>query len=178
RIARPRGLIGYDTITKQQAVGRAVAPLRLVRARTLLYASLICLVAIVMLTALLQRNVLEINALHDRNPSYVLLSDGSIRNGYTVKILNKLHQSREFLLETRGLAGARLNIIGTDAGARIRVGTDDLRELRVLVTVPASQIHELPHDSVEFALIVRDEASGHATARATHFQRPPGGTSP
>ena len=38
----------------------------------------------------------------------VLLSDGGVRNGYTVKILNKLHEPREFTLDVRGLAQARL----------------------------------------------------------------------
>ena len=33
--------------------------------------------------------------LHDRNPPFVLLSDGGVRNGYTVKILNKLHEPRD-----------------------------------------------------------------------------------
>ena len=30
-----------------------------------------------------------INVMHDRNPIYVRLSDGSVRNGYTVRIVNK-----------------------------------------------------------------------------------------
>ena len=80
------------------------APLRLVRPRTLLYAALIGIVGAIMLVALLNRSTLEINVLHDRNPPYVLLSDGGIRNGYTVKILNKLHEPHEFTLEVRGLA--------------------------------------------------------------------------
>ena len=86
------------------------------RPRTLLYAGLICLVGAIMLAALLNRTTLEINVLHDRNPPYVLLSDGGVRNGYTVKILNKLHEPREFTLEARGLPGARLAIVGMDAG--------------------------------------------------------------
>ena len=105
KVGRPRGLIAYDTIAKQEAAAkvRGQAPLRLVRARTLLYAGVICLVGGIMLAALLHRSTLEINVLHDRNPPYVLLSDGGIRNGYTVKILNKLHEPREFSLEVRGL---------------------------------------------------------------------------
>ncbi len=92
RVGRPRGLIAYDTIAKQEAAAKgATAPLQLLRPRTLLYAGLICLVGAIMLVALCNRTTLEINVLHDRNPPYVLLSDGSVRNGYTVKILNKLH---------------------------------------------------------------------------------------
>jgi cytochrome c oxidase accessory protein FixG len=173
KIGRPRGLIAYDTIAGQEAAAKgSAAPLQLVRARTLLYAGLIGLVGAIMLLALINRTMLEINVLHDRNPPYVLLSDGGVRNGYTVKILNKLHEPREFSLDVRGLAQAGLAIVGMDAGAAIRVTTDDLRELRVLVTVPAAELAKLESASTSFALVVRDLASGQATTRATQFQKP------
>jgi cytochrome c oxidase accessory protein FixG len=174
KIGRPRGLIGYDTIAEQEAVPHSTtAPLRLIRARTLLYAGLITLVGAIMLVALLNRTTLEINVLHDRNPPYVLLSDGGVRNGYTVKILNKLHQPRDFVLDTRGLEGARLAIVGVDAGANIRVTTDALRELRALVTLPPREIARIDSGAVAFALVVRDIVSGRETARTTQFQKPP-----
>jgi cytochrome c oxidase accessory protein FixG len=173
RIGRPRGLIGYDTIAKQEAATRGgSAPLRLLRVRTLAYAGLIAVVGLVMLAALARRTTLEINVLHDRNPPYVLLSDGGIRNGYTVKILNKLHQPRDFVLATRGLAGARIAVVGMEDGAPIRVTTDDLRELRVLVTLPLAQAARSDGAAVPFALVARDVASGKETARTTHFQKP------
>jgi cytochrome c oxidase accessory protein FixG len=175
KVGRPRGLIAYDTIVGQGAAERSPrATLRLVRARTLLYACLIGLVSAIMLAALLTRTTLEINVLHDRNPPFVLLSDGGVRNGYTVKILNKLHEPRLFSLALAGLKGARLTILGVDASAPIRVATDDLRELRAFVTVPANALARLEGGGSTFALIVRDVASGHETARTTQFQSPVG----
>jgi cytochrome c oxidase accessory protein FixG len=173
RVDRPRGLIAYDTIANQEAAAKGTwAPWRLIRPRTLLYTGLIGLVGVIMLAALLNRSTLDINVLHDRNPPYVLLSDGGIRNGYTVKILNKRHQPRDFTLETRGLAGAGMAIVGMNAGARIRVTTDDLRELRVFVTLPRAELAKADAVTLPFALVVRDAVSGDETARATHFQRP------
>ena len=173
KVGRPRGLIAYDTIAGQGAADESPrAPVRLVRARTLLYASLIGLVSAIMLAALLYRTTLEINVLHDRNPPFVLLSDGGVRNGYTVKILNKLHEPRLFSLAMRGLEAAHLTILGVDTSAPIRVATDDLRELRAFVTVPASALARLEGGGSTFALIVRDVASGHETARTTQFQSP------
>jgi polyferredoxin len=173
RIGRPRNLIAYDTIAGQEAAAEGrTAPLRIMRARTLLYAGLIAVVGGVMLVALANRSTLEINVLHDRNPPYVLLSDGSVRNGYTVKVLNKLHESREFELAAHGLPGARLSIVGIEEGVRIRVRTDDLRELRVLVTLPAAEVMHIDAVTTTFSLVVRDAASGHATARVTQFQKP------
>ena len=66
-----------------------------------------------------------------------------MRNGYTVKILNKLHEPRAFSLAVRGLEDARLTILGMEEGAPIQVATDDLRELRVFVSVPAAGLATL-----------------------------------
>ena len=56
------------------------------------------------------------------------------------------------MLEVSGLEGSRLSIIGMEgeASPRIRVATDDLRELRVLIALPADKS---PRDLVleEFA---------------------------
>ena len=69
-------------------------PLRLVRPRTVLYAALIAVVSAIMLAAWLNRSVLNVDVLHDRNPLYVELTDGGVRNGYTLKILNKVQKTR------------------------------------------------------------------------------------
>ena len=47
-----------------------------------------------MLIGLSARAELDLNVLHDRNPLFVTLSDGTIRNGYTIKILNKSRAPR------------------------------------------------------------------------------------
>ena len=39
--------------------------------------------------ALATRHNEGVSVLHDRNPLFVRLSDGSLRNAYTVRILNK-----------------------------------------------------------------------------------------
>ena len=172
RIGRPRGLIAYGTMGKQASRAPEVGGLHLIRPRTMLYAGLFVVVGSIMLVAWLNRSTLDINVLHDRNPPFVLLSDGSVRNGYTVKVLNKLNEPRLIALASRGLPGAWLNIVGVDGGERVRVGTDDLRELRVYVTVPAADVARLPTGSAPFTLVVRDTAAQAETARQTAFQLP------
>ncbi len=175
KVDRPRGLVAYTTVAQQEAAARGGnAPLRLLRPRTLLYVGLLALVSAIMLGAWLRRSVLEINVLHDRTPPYVRLSDGGVRNGYTVKILNKLHEPREYQLALRGLDGARLSVVGMEGEAtpRIRVATDNLQELRVLITIPADRARAPSEPITSFELVIRDIASGHETARSIRFQRP------
>jgi cytochrome c oxidase accessory protein FixG len=173
KINRPRNLIAYDTIAGQAAAAKGeTAPLRLIRTRTLLYAGLICMVSVIMLVALLNRTTLEINVLHDRNPPFVRLSDGGVRNGYTIKILNKLHQPRAFTLETKGLTGARLAIVGLADGAPIQVTTDDVRELRIFVTLPREEVMRSEAATLPFSLVAKDIVSGTTTTRSTNFLMP------
>ena len=123
KVGRPQNLIAYDTIASQEAAAKGkTAPLQLIRTRTLLYVGLICLVSAIMLVALLNRATLEINVLNDRNPPFVRLSDGGLRNGYTIKILNKLHQPRDFTLAIEGLSGARLAIVGLEPAPQFACG--------------------------------------------------------
>jgi cytochrome c oxidase accessory protein FixG len=174
RVRRPRGLIVYDTIAKREAASSGEhEPLRLVRPRTLIYAALIAIVSGLMLIGLVNRSPLEMNVLHDRGSLFVQLSDGSIRNTYTIKILNKLHTPREVMVSVEELPGAVLSILGQESVSqpRVMVPTDTVRELRAFVTLPRSSLPlSSPQTNLVFA--VEDAGSGTKTRRETVFQGP------
>ena len=174
KIERPRNLIAYDTIAKQEAKVRGGhETMQLFRARTLLYLCLIAVVSSVILIAWLQRSVLEISVLPERNPPFVRLSGGDIRNAFTLKVLNKLHEPRRFALQVNGLPGARLAIVGNDGSppGELQVGTDELREVRMLITVAATDAARLK-PTTDFSISIRDLASATATSRTAKFHTP------
>jgi polyferredoxin len=90
------------------------------------------------------RKDLDLNVIHDRNPVYVALSDGNIRNAYTVKLLNKARLSRSIVLSIEGLPTAVLGGVGLieteDGKVRVPVDGDDLRSIRVFVTLPRKDL--------------------------------------
>ena len=180
KIDRPLGLIGYGTVAiqeaAQEAAGKGIvhAPVAYVRARTIIYAGLFALVGLIMLVGWFNRSILDVNVLADRVPPYVLLSDGAIRNGYTVKILNKLHQRRNMLIAVDGWPDARVVVVGREGEAepKIEIATDDLRELRVYVTVPAARLGQLVPGSNPITFLVKDVGSGALTKRQAAFQAP------
>jgi len=141
---------------------------RIIRPRTVLYAGLIALACGLMLTALIGRASEGISALHDRNPLFVQLSDGSVRNAYTVRLTNKSSHERTFSLSLEGLADAKLDVVGDTAGT-LTVGRDQTRELRVLVTshdkVPAGA-------SLPLTFRIRDVATGQSATVSDHFFGP------
>jgi cytochrome c oxidase accessory protein FixG len=169
KIGRPTRLIAYDTDLniKRRQEGKP-SEFRIIRVRTLLYGVVIAVVGAVMLYALATRTTEAISVIHDRNPAFVRLSDGAIRNGYTLRIVNKQLMAREFALDVTGLADVSYEFIGVPGSADGRrlvdVGPDQTREVRVLVT---SHSATLPH-STAITFRITDVASG-LEARATNY---------
>jgi len=173
RVGRPRGLIAYDTFRSLESEEKG-GPLRLniIRPRTMLYSGLIALASVVVLIAAAAKTVVDINVIAERNPLYVRLSDGSVRNAFTVKILNKLYDARTFVLSVEGLAGADLSVVGIEGRPEISVAPDGLREIRAYVTLAPGPLAGIPSGATSFDFVARDLADGRETRRKTQFRRP------
>ncbi|MCC7049632.1 MAG: cytochrome c oxidase accessory protein CcoG [Alphaproteobacteria bacterium] len=173
RVGRPRGLIGIDSLANVDArkQGRP-AVTRILRTRTFIYAGIWCAVGLVMLGTLLLRNDIEVSALRDRNPLFVPLTDGSIRNGYTVHIINKQHAERPLALSVEGLPAARVSVLGdpgTAPVARMTVPADGVGEFKVFVTAPRDSVKT---ESTDIRFIVR-EVDGRVSATRSNVFRGP-----
>ena len=167
-LKRPQGLIAYASLAGEARAARGEKRLiRTVRPRTLAYFGLWALVGVIMLYALLTRPEIELNVLHDRNPLFVRMADGDIRNAYTIKILNKSHTSRSFHLAVKGLDGAGIGLVGVatgmgDVNPVMTVDPDELRAFRLLVTAPGRALskEEIP---IQFVLADINGAIDFAT---------------
>ncbi len=145
----------------------------LLRPRTFIYVGLWMAIGIAMLVALGLRDRLEVNVLHDRNPVFTRLSDGSIRNGFTIKILNMKPEPRTIQLGIEGLPGATMavNEIADEPARSIAVPVepDKLRQLKIYVTVPPDQ---LVAGTTAFAFAVDDQADEEHDTHRAHFEAP------
>ena len=142
KVGLPKGLINYTTSSLYAAnvAGKNEhwSWRHLLRPRTAIYFGLWAAVGIAMLVTLLNRTQLDVNVVPDRNPLYVALSDGAIRNGYTVKILNKRQEERTFRLTLEKLPGGTMEMVG-DAGVKgttfdITVEPDKLKAVKIYVS--------------------------------------------
>jgi len=140
RVERPRNLIAYDTDAAVAArTARQPAIYRLVRARTLYYAVALVLVSALMLWGFLNRVNIDLHVLRDRNPMYVQLRDGSVRDGYTLKIANRAFEDREMIVSFAGVPGVKLKTPGepaTSAPLRVKVEANQIRAVRLFVIAP------------------------------------------
>lgn len=154
KIGLPHGLIRYDTERRFSlpVQERDKSVIRIFRMRTFYYAAILSLVGGVMLYALITRAPQELHVLHDRNPMFVILSDGSVRNGYVVKILNKTHDHRTYDLMVEGVPDATLEVQGAgdlrpDA---LYVEADTVGRFHVLVS---AKIEAGPPRPLHFTLV-------------------------
>ncbi|MBL8671871.1 MAG: cytochrome c oxidase accessory protein CcoG [Alphaproteobacteria bacterium] len=179
KVGRPANLITFDTQRAQDAIakGRERPRFQLVRLRTAVYLAIMAFVGIAMLIGLATRSPVEMNALHERNPLFVTLSDGSIRNAYTLRVLNKRLEERELVLALEGLPGAVLTLPGhparPDGRVALRAKPDEVMTLQAFVKAPRDIVRE----SQEIRLVLRGEKGQVEAERAAPFKGPPGGPS-
>jgi cytochrome c oxidase accessory protein FixG len=170
KIGRPTGLIAYDTQVNIGRRQRGEQPLfRLARPRTLLYAVIVMFVGLLMLYQLAGRATLDLNVIRDRSPPFVRLADGSVRNDYDLKIINRAPETRIVEVIITGLAGARLTSQHgpTDANGRVAVTArpDGVVNARLHVTVPSG----LTPGSHRLTFALRDSANGEEAKSASAF---------
>ena len=142
KISRPTGLIGYDTdhAVASRACG-AKPTYKFVRPRTLYYAGALSLVSGLMVWGLATRSPVVFDVLRDRNPTFVRLHDGSIRDGYTLKVANRTFQRQTYQVTLSGLSAYNLKTPGvepTHGALTLTVEPDQVQSLRVLVAAPES----------------------------------------
>jgi cytochrome c oxidase accessory protein FixG len=172
RIGRPLNLIAYDSERNQErrSVGDT-SVYRLVRPRTVLYAAVVAIVGMIMLSVLLLRATVDVNLLPDRNPLFVTMADGSIRNGYTIRVMNKEHAAKTYELGTTQ-GDARLAVQGHEgAGAVVTLAAppDGVGTYHVFVQLPRGAVGG---EQNAIDLTLRDLDTGAVTTYGTIFRGP------
>lgn len=199
KLGKERGLISYATLADYNANmavasggGQTIVPANvrdpksgkfseklrhtnwrsIVRPRTLVYFIGWAAVGLAMLTALSLRSPIDLSVLHDRNPLFVTLSDGSIRNGYDVKLLNMTPMPRTVTLRLEGLTDATMTLAGS-SDAPLETLTVDLEPDKVL---PLRLYVRRPADAgapIDFAVVIESQDGAVRAATRAKFELPP-----
>ena len=174
RLGRATRLIAFDTDLNIKARLEGKQPFyKLIRMRTVLYAAIIVVVGGLMLFQLATRDSEGISVIHDRNPMYVRLSDGALRNAYTIRIVNKQLKNRNFIVAVEGVPASLVDFVGmpprADGRLLVDVGPDTTREVRVTVT-DYSRTPPPPSTTIQFSLI--DVDTGEVAQMRDHFFGP------
>jgi cytochrome c oxidase accessory protein FixG len=141
KVGRPTGLIAYDTDAAVATREAGKAPVyRLIRPRTIYYAAALGVASVLMGWGLTHHSVMELHVVRDRNPLFVRLHDGRVRNGFTLQIANRTLRPQTFSVSFSGVPGAVLKTPGQPSSARelrTTVDADGEGSLRAFVAAPA-----------------------------------------
>ncbi len=145
KLGRRKWLIAWDTLARQDVRSGETPPrLRLLRPRSAIYLAALSVALLVMLGALVSRQTLSISVLRDRAPLFVVLPDGDVRNGYTLRILDESASGGEGRLRVEGLPGARITLAGSGAAPvpelALAVAADQIGTVHVLVQAPLASV--------------------------------------
>lgn len=153
KIGLPKGLIRYDTLNHLlDAVPEK--KFKILQPRTFLYATILILVSSLMLRSIILKPKIETSVIPDRNPMFVMLSDGSIRNGYSLKIMNKTHEKKTFTLQIVAPDAAILKLPNGDL-EHLEVAPDDIATFKIYAILPKDLLdnNEEGRGLIKFLLI-------------------------
>ena len=144
-IGRPRGLIDYATLEDAEREKKGEPPRSALKSithpRTMIYLGIWSAIGIALLFTLGTRSRIDISASQERNPLFVQLADGHVRNSYIIKIRNMQARPRPFEIGLMGLDNA---VIWDQNGSRdtatrvIRttVAPDQVQKMTVFAAAP------------------------------------------
>ncbi len=172
RIGKPRGLIDYMSLADEEAERAGVAPTpiwrHILRKRTILYTAMWVAIGMGLVYALFIRSDIELTVSPVRNPTYVLQSDGSIRNIYDVRLRNKLGEAGMFRLSLSSDDILLIELEGQGDALSFEVAPDATVLQRVYVTARAGD-PAASRPSTPLRLWVEDLGSGERASQATIF---------
>jgi cytochrome c oxidase accessory protein FixG len=150
KIGLPKGLIRYDT-SLNLSDPKPKNKFKIWRLRTFYYLIILISVCSLTLYSLVNKTKIDFSVSQERNPLYVKLSDGSIRNGYYLKITNKTHHNKYFTINIVEPYEASLKIQNNNENF-VKVNAESSFIFKFFVTIP-SQIISLNKENRAFVIM-------------------------
>ena len=171
KVGKPRGLIDYIALSDEtrERAGATPRPIwkHVMRPRVMLYTGLWSLVGVGLLFALFIRPDIEMTVAPVRNPTYVTLSDGTIRNTYDVRLLNKHGEDRPFRVTLSGPNTLSVQLEGVPYET-VTVPANETYLQRVYVLAPPNS-EPAQSERTEFRFWVEDISNGDRAHKDTIF---------
>lgn len=146
KINRPRGLVRYASLDEIE--GKPATKL-FRRPRVLVYFTIMSLAIAGIVYGLTTIASLELKVLHERQPLYVMLSNGSVQNKYELKILNKTEQ--DMLVQLRVSGHNDMELIGVDEALFVAQG--GVSAYTVFIRIPNDKLNV---ERTDVSFIVKD----------------------
>jgi cytochrome c oxidase accessory protein FixG len=171
KIGKPRDLIGYLALTDETRERAGQAPKsvwsHVFRLRTMIYTVLWAGVGIGLVVALFLRSPIDVSVTPVRNPTFVTLSDGSIRNAYDLRLRNMQGADAEFTITVTSAARLETALEGI-TGLTVTVPANETMQQRVYLTAAADSEAAMA-DRTEVRLWVEEQGTTNRVHHDTIF---------
>ncbi len=171
KVGKERGLIDYLALKDEahERAGGTKTPIlkHVLRPRTILYSTLWLAVAAGLTTALFIRPDLGVTLRPVRNPTFVTLSDGAIRNTYDVGVRNMHGDDRPYYFSLSEGSGLTLRLEGTDELVVVAPADEEYKQ-RLYVIAPAGSPAAIA-DRTDIRIWVKDGVNGERAFKDTVF---------
>ena len=178
KLGRERGLIDYLALSDapREQAGETPRPIwkHVLRPRTILYSCIWAAFGLAMVYALFIRPEIEMTVAPVRNPTFVTLSDGAVRNTYELRLRNKHGEPRMFGLHVNGDLALNLGVEGSTYSA-VQVPADDTLKVRVYLTAPRASAPATQNET-DIRFWVEDLGNGERAYRNSIFNGAGGGS--
>jgi len=143
----PKGLIRYDSEINIESKNPGKPHLDWLRLRTLGYGAAILVMVSVLVYNIASRSEIELSIQPVRQPLFVVLSNGDIRNRYQIHITNKSQEVQDYRIGVRGIPEGAL-----DLGEMREVSVRQGKSLMVLANVklPPAMVRQV--SEIEFVI--------------------------
>jgi len=132
---QPRGLIRYASYKELHHNVDIMVWYK--RPRVIIYTLILMLALSGVIYGFMNLSPTEFKVIHERSPVFVRLSDGSIQNKYTLKLLNKTKEPLQIQYHVQGIEGASLH--GLDEVLTIEPGK--VVPVTALVRIPVENLN-------------------------------------
>ncbi len=171
KIGKPRGLIDYlavSDIEHEKAGGTPRSTWKHVfRFRTMLYTSLWLAVGVGLVAALMLRTDIGLSVSPVRNPTFILMSDGSVRNSYDIRIRNMKAVDVIFDVSVEAPETVDVRLEGIE-GIGVFSPADESTKARLYLTAPADS-DLAASDSTIVRIWIKNEETGSSIYTDTVF---------
>jgi cytochrome c oxidase accessory protein FixG len=157
----PKGLIKYTTENALEG-----KPTHILRPRTIIYFIILLALVSSFGIALVSRNSIDLNVIHDRNSFYRVVDANTIENVYTLKIMNKGTTKDEFQVYATGIPGLEVKL-GMD---ETNITANPGQLVIVPIQIKASKTHANKKiHSIEVTVVKTGDSEEQASEKVKYF---------
>lgn len=162
KVGLPKGLIRYDTDFNLMNPKKNIK-FKILRPRTFYYASILLIISGIIVFNLSFKAELKGDVLPDRNPTFVMLSNGHVRDGYTIKIYNKSHENKIYSLAVSGINYSNIKAEGTSdvSTKNLPVQAGEVASFKAYLTCDTKNLSDQNGRS-EVNFIITDNQTGES----------------